>query len=206
MTSYSHRLVVWRHGRTAWNRDGRFQGRSDVLLSEAGRDEATVAARAVAKLEPAALLSSDAARARETAQALAERCGLQPVLDPRLREADLGGWEGLTREEAAERYPEEYAAWRSGADEARGGGESPTEVAERAYAAVAGALETLEEGQALVTVTHGATGRALIGRLLGLDPPAWRVLRTLGHARWAVLEQVASGWRLAEYNARNRRE
>jgi glucosyl-3-phosphoglycerate phosphatase len=206
MTSISHRLVVWRHGRTTWNQDGRFQGRSDVPLSDAGLDEAAVAARAVAKLEPAALLSSDATRARQTALALADRCGLRPVLDPRLREADLGGWEGLTRDEAAERFPEEFAAWREGTDACRGGGESPTAVAARAYAAVADALVPLDAGQTLVAVTHGATARAVIGRLLGLDPPAWRQLCTLGHGRWAVLEQVPFGWRLAEFNARNRRQ
>ncbi len=206
MTSISRRLVVLRHGRTAWNQEGRFQGGSDVPLSDAGLEEAALAARAVAKHEPAALLSSDAARARQTAHALADRCGLDPVLDPRLREADLGAWEGLTRDEAAERFPEEYAAWRRGTDVCRGGGEPPTAVAERAYAALADALVPLDTGQTLVAVTHGATARAIIGRLLDLDPAAWRRLCTIGHGRWAVLERVPFGWRLAEFNARNRRQ
>jgi glucosyl-3-phosphoglycerate phosphatase len=128
------------------------------------------------------------------------------VLDPRLREADLGRWEGLTRDEAAVRFPEEYAAWREGSDGSRGGGESPTTVAARAYAALSDALVTLDEGQTLVAVTHGATARAVIGRLLGLDPAAWRLFRSLGHGRWAVLESAPFGWRLAEFNARNRRQ
>jgi len=83
-------LVVVRHGRTAWNAERRFQGRTDQPLTEAGRHEAEVAARGVAKLEPTDLLTSDAIRATQTARPLAERCGLTSATDPRLREADLG--------------------------------------------------------------------------------------------------------------------
>jgi broad specificity phosphatase PhoE len=71
-------------------------------------------------------------------------------------------------------------------------------------ARLADALAALEPGQTLVAITHGGTARAAIGRALDLDPGSWRTLGTLGHGRWAVLEEMSFGWRLAEYNVRPR--
>lgn len=198
-------IVVWRHGRTAWNKERRFQGTSDLPLDEAGVAQAESAARDLERLCPAALVTSDSTRASQTAALLASRCGVTAVLDPRLRETDLGAWEGLTRAQAAEDFPEEYAAWRQGLDIRRGGGETYIEVASRAEAALADALTALNPGQTLVVVTHGGTARAAIGRSIGLDSASWRSLGTLGHGRWATLDEVPFGWRLAEHNARPRR-
>ena len=206
MPEVPRRIVVWRHGRTAWNNDRRFQGTSDQPLDEAGMAQADSAARDLERLGPTVLVTSDATRASQTAAPLASRLGLAPVLDPRLREADLGAWEGLTRAQVAERFPREYASWRQGLDVRRGGGgETYVEVARRAEAALADALASLEPGQTLVAVTHGGTARAAIGRSLDLDPGSWCRLGTLGHGRWAVLEEESFGWRLAEHNTRPRR-
>jgi glucosyl-3-phosphoglycerate phosphatase len=198
-------IVVWRHGRTAWNQQRRFQGRTDLPLDDAGFAQAESAACDLERLAPAALITSDSTRASQTAAELASRCGLAPVPDSRLREADLGTWEGLTREQAAEDFPLEYKSWRQGLDVRRGGGETQVEVAKRAGEALADALAALEPGQTLVAVTHGGTARAAIGQTLGLDSGSWRGLGTLGHGRWAVLEEASFGWRLAEYNVRPRR-
>jgi broad specificity phosphatase PhoE len=199
------RIVVWRHGRTAWNNERRFQGGSDQPLDETGVAQADSAARDLERFDPAALVTSDSLRASQTAAPLASRCGLAPVLDPRLREADLGAWEGLTRAQVGERFPQEYTSWRQGLDVRRGGGETYLEVARRAEAALTEALMALEPGQTLVAVTHGGTARAAIGRSLDLDPASWCRLGTLGHGRWAVLEEESFGWRLAEHNVRPRR-
>lgn len=205
MRDATRHVVVWRHGRTAWNKERRFQGRTDIPLDETGLAQAESGACDLERLEPAALITSDLARASQTASQLASRCGLTPVLDPRLRETDLGTWEGLTREQAADRFPTEYTSWRQGLDGRRGGGETQIEVARRAVEAIADALATLEPCQTLVAVTHGGTARAAIGQSLGLDSGSWRSLGTLGHCRWAVLEESFFGWRLAEYNVRPRR-
>jgi broad specificity phosphatase PhoE len=201
----TRRIVVWRHARTAWNKDRRFQGGSDQPLDETGVAQAEAAARDLEKLCPAALVTSDTTRAIQTAAPLASRCELSPVLDPRLREADLGAWEGLTRVQVAERFPQEYASWRQGLDIRRGGGETDVEVARRAEAALADALAALQPGQTLVAVTHGGTARVAIGRTLGLDSGSWRCLGTLGHGRWATLEERSFSWQLAEHNVRPRR-
>jgi broad specificity phosphatase PhoE len=204
MVSGGRRLVVWRHGRTVWNQEGRFQGRCNMPLSEAGVVEVEAASIALEKLAPTVVLTSDSTRAIQTARPLADRCGLAPVLESRLQEVDLGAWSGLTREQVAERFPGEYAAWRQGADISRGGGENYSQVARRAQAAVTEAIGALEAHQTLVAVTHGATARAIIGWLMGLDTGRWRQLGTLGHARWAMLREMPYGWRLAEFNARAR--
>src|SRR2546428_10390762 len=105
------RLIIWRHGRTAWNHLRRVQGRLDIDLDEIGLAQAEQAAPALAAYEPQVLVSSDLIRARRTAQALAAITNLPVDLDPRLRERDYGPWQGLTHPEIQARYPVDYARW-----------------------------------------------------------------------------------------------
>lgn len=196
------RIVLLRHGRTAWNVERRFQGRSDLPLDDVGIAQADAAATHLERAEPSILLSSDALRAQQTAEALATSIGVEIRPDPRLREADLGAWEGLTRDEVERRFPREYLAWRHGIDIRRGGGETYVEVALRAQAAIDDALAGLASGETMVVVTHGGTAKAAIGRLIGLAPDAWHRLSSLAHGRWAVLEEAVFGWRLDEHNVR----
>ena len=205
MTAERRRIVVLRHGRTAWNAERRFQGRTDLPLDEVGVQQAESAAVQLERLGPSIVLASDAVRATQTAEPLASLSGIVPVLDPRLREADIGGWEGLTRTEVEQQLPREYVAWRQGIDIPRGGGETLAEVASRAGAAVDQVLSRLAPGQILVVVTHGGTAKAVIGLLLELPSTSWRALSSLAHGRWAVLEQAPFGWRLDEHNVRPRK-
>lgn len=191
------RLVLLRHGRTAWNAGGRFQGQLDPPLDDVGRAQASAAAAVLAALRASYVVSSDLRRASDTAAAL----GLPARLDSRLREIDLGGWQGLSREEIQNRYPGEWAAWVAGADVRRGGGETYAEVGVRACAALEESLRELEPDGVLVAVTHGGTARAAIGAMLALAPESWWRLAPLGNCRWSVLVETARGWRLAEHNA-----
>ncbi len=193
--------MLWRHGRTEWNARGRFQGQLDPPLDATGRAQTQVAAAVLSTLRLAALVSSDQQRALDTAATLGVRIGLPPRPDPRLREIGLGCWQGLTREQARERFPAEYAAWAGGADVRRGGGETYAEVGVRAVAAVRAALAAVPAGSTLVCVTHGGTARAAIGTLLELAPASWWRLAPLGNARWSVLVETGRGWRLEEHNA-----
>ena len=161
-------VVVWRHGQTAWNEQRRFQGQLDIPLDDRGREQATRAAALLAGFSPSAVVSSDLVRARETAQALADMTGLPVATDPRLREIDVGGWQGLTFDEVSERFPVEAAMWRDGGDGRRGGGESLIEVGARGVAAVDDALLSLADDGTLVVVTHGAAGRAIVASMIGL--------------------------------------
>ena len=108
------RLVVLRHGRTAWNAAGRAQGHADVPLDGVGHAQAAAVAPYIASLEPVALWTSDLARARQTCGYLEETTGLSAVADERLREFAVGARQGLTIPEFAEKYPHEYAGWVRG--------------------------------------------------------------------------------------------
>ena len=108
-------LVLLRHGETDWNLTGRAQGHADVPLNATGHAQAKAVAAVLAGFSPVRLWSSDLARARQTADAISEATGLSVECDPRLREYDVGERSGMTLAEAAERFPEEYAAYRAGA-------------------------------------------------------------------------------------------
>jgi glucosyl-3-phosphoglycerate phosphatase len=201
----TRRLVLWRHGRTAWNAERRFQGQLDVPLDETGRQQAARAATLLAHLGPDAVICSDLARARQTADPLLGATGLEATYDAGLRETFAGEWQGLTRTELEQRYGDDLARWAAGADMRPGGGETRVEVAERMVDAVERALPRAGAGGTLVVVTHGGAARAAIGRLLGLPPENWAALGVLANCAWSVLveNRMPAGprWRLAEYNA-----
>ncbi|MGH9093735.1 MAG: histidine phosphatase family protein [Acidimicrobiales bacterium] len=188
-----------RHGRTGWNAAGRYQGQADPPLDRTGRAQAERLAAELVGFRPAFVLSSDLRRARDTAAAVAGRCGLEPVTDPALREVDLGGWEGLDPAEAARRYPDEYRAWSAGEDVARGGGETLARAGARAAAAVALAVDQLArrpgDERTAVVVTHGLVLQGALSSLAG----AGRILLPdggaphLANGAWLAV----TGWRSA---------
>ncbi|MCX5147773.1 histidine phosphatase family protein [Streptomyces sp. NPDC048550] len=195
------KIVLWRHGQTSWNLERRFQGSTDIELTETGVAQARRAARLLASLQPDAIVASDLKRAAATAGELAAVTGLAVTRDPALRETYAGEWQGLTHDEIIEKYGEQYAAWKRGEPVRRGGGELETEVADRAAPVVLEHAGRLPEGGTLVVVSHGGTIRTTIGRLLGLEAYDWESLGGLSNCCWSVLGEGARGWRLMEHNA-----
>ena len=196
--------MLWRHGRTRWNIEERFQGHTDVELDETGIAQAERAARLLAALNPVAIVSSDLRRARDTAEALARTAAVAVKEDPRLRETYGGTWQGLTVDEIRALDNEAYAVWRSGADVPAGGAETRTQVAARVRAAILDALTEVPPGETLVIVTHGGSARGAIGSLLDLPMDRWAVVGGLSNCCWSVLEETGMsepGWRLVEHNA-----
>jgi probable phosphoglycerate mutase len=194
------RVVLLRHGRTAWNAERRFQGQADPPLDSVGRGQAYEVAPWIAALEPELLLTSDAVRAVQTAEPIAAITGLEVRPEPGLRERSLGHWEGLTRDEVRERYPDEYRDWIAGRDVSRRGGETRQQVADRALAAFA----SMPPVTTAVLVTHSATAMALCAGLLG-TPQDVHVLGPLANCHWSELaaEQVDGDrplWRLRAHN------
>jgi glucosyl-3-phosphoglycerate phosphatase len=195
------RLVLWRHGRTEWNATGRFQGQLDPSLDEVGRNQAMLAAPHLVAAgllpEETLVVSSDLSRAAETAATLTALLGVPLRLDARLREHGMGLWEGLTREEVGERYPDQLADWMAGRPVRGRGGEDPADVAERAVAALA----ELPPARVAVVVTHGGTAGRLVERLLGIGPDHRRLLGPLGNCAWSELSLQGERWRLIRHNS-----
>ncbi len=171
-------LVLLRHGETDRNVDGRSQGRDDEPLNDHGREQAGEAARAIAPLAPAAVYSSDASRARDTAAAVAAVRGLDVRVDPRLAELDHGELDGLTGAELREQYPDLLEAWRGpgGPSLVLPGGESMDEAQARMVAAVT-EIGDRHRGECVVVVSHNLALRGLACEALGAPLTAARRLR-----------------------------
>ncbi|PSL00743.1 putative phosphoglycerate mutase [Murinocardiopsis flavida] len=192
----TRRVILLRHGQTDWNADKRFQGHSDIPLNEAGLRQARHAAGLLVSLRPDAIVASDLKRAAATAYELAERTGLPVEFDKGLRERSGGSWEGLTRSEIRERWPEEFITMDIP------DGEDMALVGNRVNDAIERGLGRVPEHGVLVAVSHGAALRAGINRMLGFPPEKREALGPLGNCSWSMLGPARSGaWRLLEHNA-----
>ncbi len=148
-------LVYIRHGETDWNRQGRFQGQTDVPLNAAGLAQAQRLAARLAAEPPARLLSSDLQRAQQTAAPLATAWSRAPRLVPGLREQSFGMLEGLDIPTIQRQHPALWRDWvAQQADFAVPGGESTRQFHGRVWQAVQ-ALAVEHAGERLVVVTHG---------------------------------------------------
>jgi len=164
------RILLLRHAETEWNRERRFQGWRDVPLSATGREQAESAARLLAATRIDAVWSSPLARARDTAAIVAAPHRLAVQESEAFREMGFGDWEGLTRDEVRERFPDAHRAWAETPHEAAWpGAETLAAVRARALAGLE-ALRAAHSGQTICLVSHGITGRILILEALGLGP------------------------------------
>jgi glucosyl-3-phosphoglycerate phosphatase len=199
----TRRLVLVRHGQTAWNSVGRAQGHADISLDETGHAQAAAAAPYLAATRPVRLWSSDLARARETARYVAEAAGLEVESDPRLREYDVGVRSGLTVAEFERQHPREYAAWLAHDESVLvEGEETSTQVRERVLPALTDCLEALGVGETGIVVMHGACLRVGLLALLGWPHETSRGLRGMDNCGWTVLgeHELFSGLRMVSYN------
>lgn len=148
-------IYLARHGQTAYNLEGRFQGWGDVPLDQTGRQQAQQLAIAVAEVEPVALVSSDIARAVETATIVAEHVDLELQIDPRFAETETGDWTDRSFAEVAAEDPEAFTSFvELKADWGFPGGESFATQAARVAAGLDDWRSRGETG-AVVIVCHG---------------------------------------------------
>lgn len=194
------RLIIWRHGQSEWNHAGRFQGQIDTPLSELGRQQAAVAAGRLVTVQPHALVSSDLARAADTAAALAAVTGLPVTTDPRLRERFFGQWQGLMATDIAKRWPGEYARYRAGEPSPGCDIEHLDELTKRVTAALRDVADRFA-GSTVVVSAHGAAARAGTAGMLGWPPQVAATLGALDNCHWVDLRlDAVRGWRLHAHN------
>jgi broad specificity phosphatase PhoE len=159
-------LLLARHGETDWNRDGRWQGHSDTPLNEAGRLQARELADQLDGVD--ALYSSDLARARETAEIVAERLGVEVRTDERLRERGFGAWEGLTTEEIESRFAQAHRRWQVGEGFGADDAEPFDAFASRIHAFLDEVLHA-HPGENVLVVSHGGSIRVIHALAADLD-------------------------------------
>lgn len=171
MAATTHVILI-RHGQSLGNAEGRFGGHTDTRLSPRGLEQAFATAQALAAEHLDAIYSSDLARAIETATPLAELAGIEIQPTEAFRERSVGVMEGLTFEEAAAQYPEQYAALlRRDFEHVLLGGESYRQTLDRASRKLDEIIEEHKGGR-IAIVTHTGTICILALHLMGaLDAP-----------------------------------
>lgn len=181
------RLHLVRHGQCEVPADGGMLGQRDVPLTELGVRQALAAGERLRDVPFVAAITSDLRRARDTAElALGER-GVPLLVEPRLREFDIGAWEGLAWDGVEARYPgsmEAFTAPHPGL--AFPSGESLAGIAERVCAALDDVRRDTPEGDVLV-VGHQGSLTVLLARALGLPEWGWSRF-ILGFASITTLE------------------
>jgi probable phosphoglycerate mutase len=163
-----------RHGETSWNREGRWQGHTDIALNDTGLDQARALGELLRGRDIGRIHSSDLQRARQTAEAAAAILGVpEVVIDEALRERSFGIFEGLTRLECQQRHPDLWTSYRSDPRHVPPGAESQEALAERMHAAVGRAIARRhdEDDAPVLVVSHGGSIRALLARATGTMPP-----------------------------------
>lgn len=195
------RVLMLRHGQTDWNDAGRFQGSADIPLNAVGVEQAREVADTLAGEGISAIVSSDLQRAAVTAQILGERLGLPVVSDRRVREINVGRWEGLTREEIAATDPQHWVPITQGRDGRHSAtGETATDAGRRVADAVVEHAAALGSQDTLVVVGHGLTTRVAATLLIGLAYPDAHRFGGLGNCHWVALRPGEPLWRLLAYN------
>jgi broad specificity phosphatase PhoE len=165
-------IYLVRHGETEWNRLGRWQGTTDIGLSDVGRAQARELVERVRDRGIIKVFASDLRRAGETAEIVAAELGLPaPVADARLRERGFGCFEGLTRHECAERFPEAWQRYHLDRRWTPPGAEVHEHVVTRAIAAMNEIAAGLADGQSALVVSHGGTMRSFTHAITGAAPP-----------------------------------
>ncbi|MCB2018512.1 MAG: histidine phosphatase family protein [Hydrogenophaga sp.] len=192
------RILAVRHGETAWNRDTRIQGHTDIDLNDLGRWQAERLGQALRDESIAAFYASDLARARDTAQAVARVHGASVQTHVGLRERCFGRFEGHTWAELEAMHPEETTAWRKREPAfAPPGGESLLQLQDRVVAAV-NELAARHPGEQVLMVAHGGVLDILYRAATRLDlqaPRTWLMTNTaVNRLLWTPEGLSLVGW------------
>ena len=160
------RLILVRHGQTEWNAGGRYQGQSNVALSDIGRKQARFLAERFPVRQLDAIYTSDLDRAKETAECVGKRLGLTVCPEKAFRELSFGDWEGLTYQEISSRWPEEAEKLFTAPDElVIPHGETFQDLQKRALDKIYSLYEKHID-QTVAVFAHGAINKTILAGLM----------------------------------------
>lgn len=193
------RIIVLRHGETAWNHDTRIQGHTDIDLNDTGRWQAAQLGKALADEPLAAVYASDLKRAFATGEAVAQAQGLHAQAEPGLRERCFGSLEGLTWLEIETQHPAHSQAWRTRVPDwaPPGGGESLMVLRERIMGTL-NALAQRHPDQQIAVVAHGGVLDIIYRAATGLElqaPRSWLLKNAaINRVLWTPQSLTLVGW------------
>lgn len=163
-------LLLVRHGETPWNREGRYQGRTDIPLSEDGERQVQRLGERLAHVPIDLAIASPLSRAQATARAIVgDRVPLES--DPGLLEISHGGWEGKLSTEVQRDHAEMFGTWRDRPGRHVPAGpdaETLGDVEARAWPVIERVIARLQHGQTGLVVAHDAVNRVILCKVLGL--------------------------------------
>ncbi|WP_445495122.1 2,3-diphosphoglycerate-dependent phosphoglycerate mutase GpmB [Photorhabdus sp. SF281] len=191
-------VYLVRHGESEWNAARRIQGQSDSPLTETGEHQARLVAQRVKSENITHIMASDLGRTRRTAEIIAEVCGCEVILEPRLRELHMG----VLERRNIDSLTSEEERWRKKVLDGTPGGRIPEgESMEELSVRMRAALETcrhLPDGSRPLLVSHGIALGCLVSTILGLPAHAERRLRlrncSLSRVDYQHSPWLASGW------------
>lgn len=185
-------LYFARHGETEDNARLIFQGQGGRGLNALGRGQARRLAERMRKAKVTTIVASDLERAVETARIVGDACAIEPLLDPDLREVDLGRWTGKSHDEVREHYPEEWTTRSTSLELRRGGGETYAELAIRIERAVV-RIVAMGAPDPILVVSHGGSIKSYVAKILGVGSEGLGVLGGVGNAGLTVIERDDRG-------------
>jgi broad specificity phosphatase PhoE len=193
------KLIAVRHGETEWNAELREMGHLDSPLTPLGIQQAQALGRRLKNLGFDALYSSDLGRAVQTAEIIGRICDKPVQLNSSLRERHMGVFQGLTREEISEKYPEQMAAYeRIGFLDLIPGGETAQERTDRSVRILT-EIASRHPEQTVVVVTHGGFLTGFLGFVLGIPFSNGRRYRK-ENASFNAFEYLEPNWYLQTWN------
>jgi len=175
-------IILIRHGETEWNSQRRMQGHSNSDLSSVGQAQIQALGQWMKIVPFDHIYSSDSLRAKQTAEAITQYSGHELKIDLRLREKNLGVFEGLTSEEARERHPEVFRLFKTaGSKYVIDEGESTQQLQDRALEIV-NEIRIKHPEERVLLVTHGGFIRVVMKHSLGLslETPTRFLIRNTG--------------------------
>lgn len=164
-------ILLVRHGETPWNREGRYQGRTDIPLSDTGQAQVRALGKRLEHVSIEVAVASPLSRAKHTAEAILAGRTTPLELDAGLIEISHGGWEGKLASDVELSHAEMFGVWRSrpGRDSPAGpGAETLGDVEARAWPVLERACARLGPDDTALIAAHDAVNRVLICRIMGL--------------------------------------
>ncbi len=191
------RVIFVRPGEPDWNNLERWQGWLDTPINAHGQQQVKKLATLMRNIGVARLHTSDLRRARQTAEVIGRMCGVTPISDPRLRERNIGRWQGMKLDEVRDWFPDQYERYTNDRYTFRiPEGETLEEVGDRMEEAFR-EIVAEDEIETLAVVTHTVSIRVLLQRLIpGFDAEAAR----LGNSSVTTIEPSGAGWRIVVAN------